>query len=354
MRMGYDNKCAAAAMINLAVRGFLTINEDDGDYTLTRERDAQGPGLSAEEVKFAERLFAGARKLHLDNAQHTLFTGSIEQLKNALAKAYKDVYFHSNLRFFVPGVIISVVAMFLAALAGAVSGNLGAAFGAPFVMVWLSGWSVGVFVLVREAYKTWEFALRTKKMKIPAAGGALFLTLFSIPFVGGEFAALGFLIWFTSIWFGLAFVAIAAVNVVFYYLLRAPTVEGRKVMDDIEGFKMYLGTAEQDSLNFARRINKTPELFEKFLPYALAMDVENEWAEQFSEVLAKAAAGGYQPGWYTGSAWSVGAAAGFAASFGGSFSGALSSACTAPGSSSGGGGGGSSGGGGGGGGGGGW
>ena len=33
---------------------------------------------------------------------------------------------------------------------------------------------------------------------------------------------------------------------------------------------------------------KTPELFEKYLPYCLALDVENEWSEQFANVLARA------------------------------------------------------------------
>jgi uncharacterized membrane protein len=118
---------------------------------------------------------------------------------------------------------------------------------------------------------------------------------------------------------------------------------------------MYLATAERDMLNAAHPPDKTPELFEKFLPYALALDVENDWAEKFTDVLAQAAMGegGYSPTWYHGAAWSTMGAAGFTSSFSGSFSSALSSASMAPGSS-GSGGGGFSGGGGGGGGGGGW
>ena len=109
-------------------------------------------------------------------------------------------------------------------------------------------------------------------------------------------------------------------------------------------------------MNVLTRASKTPELFEKYLPYALALDVEQEWAEQFADVLAQAGQKGatYSPAWYSGSNWSTLGATGFASSLGSSFSGAISSSSTAPGSSSGGGGGGSSGGGGGGGGGGGW
>ncbi|MGE5528443.1 MAG: DUF2207 domain-containing protein [Patescibacteria group bacterium] len=149
---------------------------------------------------------------------------------------------------------------------------------------------------------------------------------------------------------------LAAVNIVFYRLLKAPTRAGRRVMDEIEGFKMYLSVAEKDRLNLLNPPEETPALFEKYLPYALALDVEQRWAERFAGVLARSAAGGreYQPAWYYGTRWHSARPGEFASSVGGSFAGAISASSTPPGSSSGGGGGGFSGGGGGGGGGGGW
>ena len=95
--------------------------------------------------------------------------------------------------------------------------------------------------------------------------------------------------------------------------------------------------------------------FEKYLPYALALDVENEWNDKFADVLKKAGVDqDYSPSWYSGTSWNKLGSAGLVSSLGASFSSAISSSSTAPGSSSGSGGGGSSGGGGGGGGGGGW
>ena len=120
--------------------------------------------------------------------------------------------------------------------------------------------------------------------------------------------------------------------------------------------ELVLEAAEQDRLDRLNPPEKTPALFEKFLPYALALGVENAWAEKFSGVLAASAVEGaeYSPGWYSG-----GSTRGFnpgtmASSLGPSLSSAVASSSRAPGSSSGSGGGGSSGGGGGGGGGGGW
>lgn len=149
-------------------------------------------------------------------------------------------------------------------------------------------------------------------------------------------------------------IILIAEHFVFWFLLKAPTVEGRKLMDEIEGFKLFLSVAEKDRLNFLNPPDKTPELFEKYLPYALALDVEQKWAKQFSQMFSQMEENGiqYSPLWYTGAAWDINNTANFAGSFNNSFSTVISSASVAPGSSSGSGG--FSGGGGGGGGGGGW
>jgi uncharacterized membrane protein len=142
----------------------------------------------------------------------------------------------------------------------------------------------------------------------------------------------------------------------FSYLIRAPTVAGRLIMDEIDGFRMYLDTAEQDRLDRMRSPALTPEVFEAFLPYAYALGVENNWCRRFAREIPeeKRQHSGYHPGWYSGRMQGVHALNHLGDDFGSSFSSAISSASSPPGSSSGSGGGGSSGGGGGGGGGGGW
>lgn len=144
---------------------------------------------------------------------------------------------------------------------------------------------------------------------------------------------------------------------IFTYLIKAPTVKGRAVMDEIEGFKMYIDVAEQKQLDALHEPEITPERFEALLPYAIALGVENKWGKKFENALTKSLqeTQSYSPSWYTGAA--VGMAfspSRFSTDMGRSFSTAISSASAPPGSSSGSGGGGSSGGGGGGGGGGGW
>ena len=350
LNMGFDKKCPTAGMIDLAVKGHLTITEDDGDYTIEKNPEADSSQVPAEERKFIDRLFSTHQRLDLDNEHHVTFSKAVKKMKKALSKAYENRYFYSNTRFFAVGAALSVLALVGAGSTAALAGGPEIAF----LMVWLSGWSVGVFFLVRQVIRQWRAARGQGLEGVARKGGALFITFFAVPFVAAEIAVLCFLSWMASIWLAPILLAIAVINVVFYQLLKRPTPEGRKVMDAIEGLKMYLGTAEKDAMDYARKVHRTVQEFEKFLPYALALDVENAWAEQFSDVLDKAAASGHEPSWYHGAAWSAVGAAGLAGAIGSSFTSALSSASTAPGSSSGSGGGGSSGGGGGGGGGGGW
>jgi uncharacterized membrane protein YgcG len=166
-----------------------------------------------------------------------------------------------------------------------------------------------------------------------------------------------------AIFFYNAFVPIVVIFIVanvllhflFGWLLKAPSSHGRLLLDKLDGFKMYLEVAEKDDLNLRNPPQLTPQLFEQYLPFAIALDVEQRWAEKFSEIFAHLEAeegGSFKPSWYSGNVTAAGLGS-FTKDVSNNLSSAISSAASPPGSSSSGGGG-FSGGGGGGGGGGGW
>lgn len=349
--MGYDDKVLTSAIVSLAVKGYLKIDEDGKDYKLIKLNGSTKP-LSTDEQTIINKLsFSkdGDRQiLELQQKNHSILQGVIKALKGSLKNSYERNYFLTNRRYFFIGIIISFVILLISIVGG--SGEQ------IFILIWTAIWSFAVSALVFSVYKAWKGVLSKGRGKITAIGGAIFITLFSIPFMIGEIVGLYFLSEFSSPLIIPIIAIIVLVNIIFYHLLKAPTLLGRKIMDDIEGFKMYLGTAEEDSIASIQEPNKSSELFEAFLPFALALGVENKWAQKFSDVLSsiEKETTGYKPGWYSGVAWSNLGATGFASSLSSSFSSTISSSSTAPGSSSGGGGGGSSGGGGGGGGGGGW
>jgi uncharacterized membrane protein YgcG len=345
--MGFDDKAFAAAVVDMAVKGAVLIQEDDGDYTLVR-RDGAKPALSRGEELIAARLFAGGPSIKLENKNHTRIKAAIEALKRNLQRELEKLYFVTNSGYLAPGVAITLMGVGFVILTA--RDKAGAAFGS----LWLVMWTVASFFLAFMAYRKWQ-ALRAS-FSFGKLVGAFGASLFALPFLSGTIFGAYFLTEAESVFATVTLVAMAFLNALFYHLLKAPTLAGRKVMDKIEGFKLYLSVAEKDRLNLLNPPEKTPALFEKYLPYALALDVENAWSEQFSEVLARAGteAQAYAPLWYSGSSWDRFNTSRFSDSLGSTFASAVSSSSTAPGSSSGSGGGGSSGGGGGGGGGSGW
>lgn len=120
--------------------------------------------------------------------------------------------------------------------------------------------------------------------------------------------------------------------------------QGIKLKEDWLGFKMYLETAER-----YRMQNLKPEFFEKYLPYAMIFGVEKKWAKAFEAMHIPS------PSWYAGSAHAVtgsslNSASSFSPlSFSNSFTSSFTSAFSSSGASGSSGGGGGAGGGGGGG-----
>lgn len=149
----------------------------------------------------------------------------------------------------------------------------------------------------------------------------------------------------------LVFGSLIPLHLLFAWLLHQPTALGRDLMDKLEGFKLYLEVAEKDDLDIKHPPELTPALFERYLPFAIALGVELAWGKKFARLFAdiKGQQGvDYQPRWYAGS-FDAARISAFTKTIGSSFDSAISSAATAPGSTSGAGGGGFSGGGGGGG-----
>ncbi|MCP3669422.1 MAG: DUF2207 domain-containing protein [Gammaproteobacteria bacterium] len=344
-RMGHDNKAFSAAIINMAVKGYLEISESSGgEFTLSKTENSNIK-LAIGEGAIASSLFGdGGDTIVLKQENHKKIAKALKVHKRSLKGDYEKNYFITNQIYLLPGILLSIATMAVVIMLLPSADQVGTAI---FMSIWLSIWSIGVFALLTNVINAWRGNSKDQ---------AVFLTLLSVPFIAGEIGGIIALITQVSIIYTLALGSVLAINVLFYQWLKAPTLAGRRLMDRIDGFKLYLAVAEKDELNFKHPPEKTPELFEQYLPYAIALDVEQQWAERFSDVLSRAMAdnSNYHPGWYHGRSWNQHNLTGFTNSVGSAMSSAISSSSSAPGSSSGGGGGGSSGGGGGGGGGGGW
>jgi uncharacterized membrane protein len=81
----------------------------------------------------------------------------------------------------------------------------------------------------------------------------------------------------------------------FGVLMPQRTQRGSIVREEILGLKLYMETAEKDRINFHNAPEKRPERFEKLLPYAMVLGVEEQWAKQFEDIYKSS------PEWYQSS-----------------------------------------------------
>ena len=280
-QMYYDDKVMTAAIVNLAVKGYLEIKKKGGTHSIKKVGiGTLRPALAVGEQELYIALFKEDDVVTLKQFNHELLGNARSEHKRSLQADYKQKYFRTNGALNIPAVVIVLVSTVLALKAG----------NGPTLLV------IATVIL-------------------------MFLTM-----------------------------------IFFAIIMKRPTMRGRQLLDEMLGFKDYLEIAEKEELNLRNPPTKTPALFETYLPFALALGVDQQWSERFASLLASIKEPGgqsYSPSWYDGK-WNSSNLTKATNGLSSGLNSAVSSSVTAPGSSSGGGGGGSSGGGGGGGGGGGW
>ncbi len=140
-------------------------------------------------------------------------------------------------------------------------------------------------------------------------------------------------------------VPIFIVSFIFIFLVARAvprrTKKGFEARFHLLGFKQFLSVTDTERFAFHNAPEKNPEVFMKYLPYAIALKVEKEWAKAFEGITIP------KPEWYDGASVSAFSAAAFTSdmsAFSTSFSTSSGTSGSSGGGSSGGGGGGGGGG----------
>ena len=346
-RMGWQKSgwlAFTAGMIDLAVKGLLVLGKDGKKNTITATGAAAPSSLPPEETELYS-YFDGRGQVKVDTTTGPQLARQLASFIKAAIGPEKNAWFRNNFGYTGISILLSVVVLGLMVWAGVIDPVF--VFVAIFASVFLTIMLTAFGSALSSNWLSRIFLVFWIGFFVVNAGGAA-ISFASDIFSGASFGPPVF-----------ALASIVFVNAIFAVLMRAPTVRGRRAMDEIAGFKMYLETAEKQRLNFEAEPQMTVSRFESILPYAIALGVEKPWTTRFENDLARNAVSdydgnGYRPIWNTGSNFSSGSMGRDIAAFATGMSAAMIASQPSSSSSSGSSGGGSSGGGGGGGGGGGW
>ncbi len=225
-----------ATIVDLAVRGYLAIEEKEKDHLLglysnkeyvfhMKKKPAEWTGLKSHELTLLAGIFANGAQADVElSSLQNEFYKNLPGIKNCIFDALMERgYFQHRPDYVRGGFVVggAVVGVMLFVIGNALSQKMGMAQ-APFLI---------------------------------------------------------------------AAVVSAAIIVGFGWIMPARTVDGAKALASVLGFEDFLTHVEAGRMD---RITQTPETFEKFLPFAMALGVEKKWVGAFQNIYTQ------PPSWYQG------------------------------------------------------
>lgn len=233
----------SATVIDLAVRGYLRIEETDGsglfnrtDWTLTRLNPPAGDQLLTYERQLLDGLFRTGDVVALSDLKNT-FSSTLKKIQSAMYSEVVTRHWFRQSPQLQRG-LWQGLGIVLAAIGG-------------MTLVW----------------------------GVPAMSA-----IFGSGFEGGIVLGVGLLV-------------AGAITWLLGGKMAAKTAEGSAVHAQALGFKEYLTTAEAGQIAFEEASN----VFSRYLPYAVVFGVADRWAKTFAEVAKAAEAAGQtimMPTWY--------------------------------------------------------
>ncbi|MBX5206079.1 DUF2207 domain-containing protein [Rhizobium sp. NZLR1] len=344
----------SATALNLAVRGYVKLEDLKNSIVIQGTGKALGKEkFQAGEIELLKVAGGAGSTLAIDKANGERVKSVGQAFRSAIEKEHRGKYYNSNLGYTAGGIALSAAALVALFVFGSLEPET--------IALMLIPAAIAVFVavfaaaLVRSLHR--GTSLFGKIIAIIATAVGVFVGISILAVVVMALASSLVELHETPMLFAVG--GIVLLNILYFFIMSAPTPLGAKMMDGIDGLRQYLTLAEKDRMNTAGAPQMSPRHFETLLPYAVALGVEKPWSRTFETWLAAAAAGAaaaYAPAWYSGN-FNSGSFSDRIGGFSSSMASTIASTIPAPppsSSSSGFSGGGSSGGGGGGGGGGGW
>ena len=293
---GSDHKTLASVLASLAVKRMIAIQPQEDGFRVQRLAAPAEATLAPEEESVLNLLFVptGNRKdlsdpaaqstdprvnpdvayIRPENNQRN--SGLVMAIQGSLGGRLSGVYFRNNAGWTLLGVAGSI----LGALA--VANETPSREGLMFMTLWFLMFTlmfgmifvVNVVPAIRDALAGRMGTRNTLQTTLPLA---VFL---AIPgFVAYKIGQ-------QSNWvFSLMLVSLVVVNVAWGSVMPSLTPRGRKVLDEILGYRQFLEEVELHRMDALNRPGVTPQLLDESLAYAIALDAKEAWGDHLCDTV---------------------------------------------------------------------
>lgn len=288
----FDDRTFWAAVLNLVAKGLATMTSEDGGAVLHLTPVANLKVVLSDEESLLLRhlksqgLRKGTRLSVLD--ARTQITMS--RMADLLRRESLGLWLRENRQFLLVGVVLSSMAVCVAARPHNFKEWLALAW--SFAVMGPSAYYLPFLLLrLRDLYRTARDKFDVQVMRRAAA----FLAWLAACVAG---MTLG-LVELGNIfgWPVLAATAVTtALGITFLHFVRTPTEKGQKLLDEIAGFRLFLREVDRYPMNHSEAPHNQPGVYEEFLPYAVALEVEQAWSNQFLAMTSTFHCGDRLPG----------------------------------------------------------
>ncbi|PJE28327.1 hypothetical protein PSM7751_02274 [Pseudooceanicola marinus] len=295
---GVTNSAMVAATINLGVKGFVVISQNDTTWSVTRTGKTNDGTLPVGEAAILTYLDELEEPLVISPDNRKAVLALLDVFSAVMRDEHGETFHISHANW-----------IFLAGVGG---------YGLAFAIMWQA-----------LAGQTWLLHIMPAlPLAIPLLTALVGGTLRDVALMLGIALGISCLMWLIfgalagalGLLSGAGLIALPVIFAVFAARIGLTTATGRAHKIEIEGFRRYLSAARlkgRSRRNARRR-------FEAFLPYAIALGVEKQFAGAYEDALTRAMSRGrvpthvWMPPWYHGTNMN-----------GGSFGGGISAACQA-------------------------
>jgi hypothetical protein len=272
----FDDRTFWAGVLNLVAKGLATLHSNNGVAFIRATSIAnQENSLPLEEKILWDDLVRGhTRKDIAVNMLNPKTTLAITDMAEALHREAVGRWFQENRHIAIGGGLLSVAALCVAA-----SPRSRDQWGA--LILGLAVMAPGAFYLFFISQRIWD-VIRAAKLHCDwtiLRREAMLMTML-LPCVAAIILS-GVVVGATFGWQVFAAALLLAVlNVAFLRWMKLPTDEGKQVLAEIEGFRDFLNSVERLPMGRADQPADHAGVYEKYLPYAVALEVEQAWGDR--------------------------------------------------------------------------
>lgn len=270
-----------ANLVDLAIKGFIDI--DEVQPTLKKmtyskifnikKQEKKKEDLQGDQLTLIKGLFTKNEEVTIDGTYSTRIKNTVVDFEKVLTKTNKLFIENTSNQHLVKKAFKMILIIFMSALIinAIITMN-------PIAVV------IAIFMIIFDgAFIAFLLFLWKEKSKGLFIGTLIFAAPFIVPifFIAFSLGSIDVSSFdadcYKFLIFGMGSLLL------FRYLINRPGEEKVKMEAEIEGFKMYLSTAEENLLKFHNPPEMTTDLYEKFLPYAIVFGVEGIWGKRFRD-----------------------------------------------------------------------